>query len=113
MRLTTRWSLQAACALAFSTTALGQDILETSGLSSCRNGTATVDVERVNIQYNSSNKTVTFDVAGTSTREQNVTAKLSITAFGNDIFSNEFNPCDTGTFVERLCPGKRRGMRAR
>lgn len=108
MRLASRWTLRAACTFALSATALAEDILETAGFSSCQNGTATVEVERVNIEYNSENMTVIFDVAGTSTREQNVTAELSITAFGADIFANRFNPCDSGTFVERLCPGKRR-----
>lgn len=107
MRLTSTWTLRAACALAALTnTALAKDILGTSGFSSCQNGTATVKVEKVNIEYNKDNKAVIFDVSGTSTREQNVTASLSVTAFGSDIFSNSFNPCDSGTFVERLCPGK-------
>ena len=107
MRLTSRWTLRAACAFAvLSTTALAEDILETIGFSSCQNGTATVEVERVNIEYNNENKTVIFDIRGKSNKEQNVTAELSVTAFGADIFSNKFNPCDKGTFVERLCPGK-------
>ena len=106
MRFASRWNLQTACVLALITTALAQDVLETIGFSKCKNGTATIEVERVNIEYDNENKTVIFDVAGTSTKEQNVTAELSITAFGSDIFSNKFNPCDSGTFVERLCPGK-------
>lgn len=107
MRLTSRWTLRAACALAaLSSTALAKDILGTSRFSSCQNGTATIKVDKVNIEYNKENKTVIFDVAGRSTREQNVTASLSVTAFGSDIFSNDFNPCDSGTFVEQLCPGK-------
>ena len=107
MRLASRCTLRAVCALvALSTTALAADILETIGFSSCQNGSATVEVERVNIEYNNENQTVIFDIRGTSNKEQNVTAELSITAFGADIFSNSFNPCDQGTFVERLCPGK-------
>lgn len=107
MRLTSRWTLRAACALAvLSKTALAKDVLGTSRFSSCQNGTATIKVDKVNIEYNKDNMTVIFDVAGRSTREQNVTASLSVTAFGSDIFSNSFNPCDSGTFVKQLCPGK-------
>ena len=107
MRLPAKWTLRAACAFAaLSNTALAKDILGTSGFSSCQNGTATIKVEKVNIEYNKDDKMVVFDVAGTSTREQNVTASLSVTAFGSDIFSNNFNPCDKDTFVEQLCPGK-------
>lgn len=109
MRLTSRWTLRAACALTvLSTTALCEDILETIGFSNCQNGTATIELDRVNIEYNNENKTIIFDIQGTSNREQNVTAELSVTAFGADIFSNSFNPCDSGTFVERLCPGRLR-----
>lgn len=107
MRLISRWTLRAACAFAvLSTTALCEDILETIGFSSCQNGSATIEVDRVNIEYNNENKTVMFDIQGSSNQEQNVTAVLSVTAFGADIFANSFNPCDSGTFVERLCPGK-------
>lgn len=107
MGLTSRWVLRAACAFAIlSTTVLCEDILETIGFSNCQNGTATIEVERVNIEYNNENKTVSFDIRGTSNKEQNVTAELSVTAFGSDIFSNSFNPCDRATFVERLCPGR-------
>ncbi|KAH6650745.1 hypothetical protein F5144DRAFT_543747 [Chaetomium tenue] len=82
---------------------LGLDVLETVGFSSC-NTNASVSVQRVNIKYNNENKTVTFDVAGTSNRVQNVTAVLNVTAYGQDIYSNSFDPCDKGTFVQQLCP---------
>ena len=83
---------------------LGIDILQTTGFSSC-NQNSTVSVQRVNISYNNANKTVTFDVKGTSTRVQNVTAILNVTAYGQSIYSNSFDPCDKGTFVQQLCPG--------
>ena len=50
-------------------------------------------------------KLVTFDVAGTNKHEQNVTAVLDVTAYGQQIYTNTFDPCDQGTFVEQLCPG--------
>ncbi|RDW67694.1 hypothetical protein BP6252_09090 [Coleophoma cylindrospora] len=79
------------------------EILKTSGFSTC--GTdSTITVQKVNIEYNNTNKTVTFDVAGTSTKEQNVTALLNVTAYGISVYSNSFNPCATSTYVQQLCP---------
>jgi len=80
------------------------DILQTTGFSSC-NGNASVTVQRVNISYNNDNKTVSFDVAGSSSQVQNVTAILNVTAYGQQIYSNAFDPCSPATFVQQLCPG--------
>ncbi|OIW35248.1 TRP-domain-containing protein [Coniochaeta ligniaria NRRL 30616] len=82
---------------------MSTEILQTSGFSSC-NTNSSVSVQRVNISYNNDNKTVTFDVAGTSSKVQNVTAVLNVTAYGQQIYSNSFDPCAPGTFVEQLCP---------
>jgi hypothetical protein len=84
---------------------LGVDVLETVGFSSC-NTNASVSVQKVDIKYNNDNKTVTFDVAGSSNRVQNVTAILNVTAYGQNIYSNSFDPCNQSTFVQQLCPGK-------
>lgn len=86
-----------------ATRASGAQILRTDGFSDC--GTdASIKVDRIDISYNNDNKTVTFDVAGSSSKEQNVTAVLDVTAYGNQVYTNSFNPCDKGTFVQRLCP---------
>lgn len=90
--------------LALANCALGIDILQTTGFSSCA-GNSSLSVQRINISYNANNKTVSFDVKGTSTKVQNVTAILNVTAYGQQIYSNAFNPCDKGTFVKQLCPG--------
>ncbi|KAL2141030.1 hypothetical protein VTI28DRAFT_2920 [Corynascus sepedonium] len=82
---------------------LGVDVLETVGFSSC-NTNASVSVQRVDIKYNNDNKTVSFDVAGSSNKVQNVTAVLNVTAYGQDIYSNSFDPCEKSTFVQQLCP---------
>ncbi len=83
-------------------------ILQTVGFSSCgANGTeASVQVQAVDIEYNADNKTVSFDVAGTSTEVQNVTAILNVTAYGVQVYSNSFDPFSESTFVEQLCPGE-------
>ncbi len=91
---------------------LGDDILQTIGFTNCKSN-ARVMVQKVDITYNNNNKTVSFDVQGTSSRVQNVTAVLNVTAYGNQIYSNSFNPCDRKTFVEQLCPGRSRSVRSR
>ena len=96
--------LRALVGALLATAVLGVDVLETVGFSSC-NTNASVSVQRANIKYNNENKTVTFDVAGTSSKVQNVTAILNVTAYGQDIYSNSFDPCNPGTFVQQLCPG--------
>lgn len=82
---------------------MGEDILKTSGFMNCADE-STIKVDRVNIRYNNDNKTVMFDIAGSSSKDQNVSAWLDVKAYGNSIYENSFNPCDEGTFVERLCP---------
>ncbi|KFH47292.1 Flavin carrier protein-like protein [Hapsidospora chrysogenum ATCC 11550] len=103
--LGSRWSVRKWVVIAslLVSGVLGEDILETSGFTSCVDDPV-IKVDRVNIRYNNDNKTVTFDVAGSSARDQNVSAVLDVMAYGNTIYSKSFNPCDEGTFVERLCP---------
>jgi hypothetical protein len=82
---------------------LADDVLSTNGFTDCMAG-SDIEVKKVNIQYNNSNKTVVFDVKGTSNRRQEVKAFLIVSAYGNTIYENEFDPCDNSTFVEQLCP---------
>ena len=96
-------------ALALLTGVLADDILETAGFNNC-NSTAPITVEKINISYNNSNQTVTFDIAGTSSQVQNVTAVVDVTAYGQQIYSNTFDPCDEDTFMEQLCPGAYNNM---
>ncbi|KAI0543051.1 hypothetical protein GGR58DRAFT_7106 [Xylaria digitata] len=100
------WSVRKAAiwAIALVTTGvLGEDILVTSGFNNCNNN-SDITVDNVDIKYNNADKTVTFNVAGTSAKEQNVTAWLTVTAFGQEFYRNEFNPCSPATFVQQLCP---------
>lgn len=66
-----------------------------------------IEVTAMDVQYDRSSKRVTFDVAGKSSQSQNVTAKIVVTAYGQQVYSNSFDPCDSGTHVAQLCPGKR------
>lgn len=83
--------------------ALGADILKTNGVTSC-SPDAAIKVNNVDIQYDKSNKLVTFDASGTSEKEQNVTASLSVTAYGRSVYTKDFDPCAEDTKVEQLCP---------
>lgn len=84
----------------------GVDILKTSGFSSCLPD-ADIKVNRLNVQYNRLDSTVTFDVSGSSSKAQNVTASLIVTAYGNEVYKKDFDPCDPTTRVDQLCPGRR------
>lgn len=83
---------------------LGADILKTSGFTSCLDDSA-ITVDRLNIQYDRSRGKVLFDVGGSSTKVQNVTASLIVSAYGKEVYSKDFNPCDEDSKVEQLCPG--------
>ncbi|KAI1333995.1 hypothetical protein F5Y15DRAFT_317514 [Xylariaceae sp. FL0016] len=101
-----RWSIRRGAILAAAFAAsgvLGDDVLATTGFTNCNND-SDITVNNVDITYNNAQKTVTFNVAGTSNKEQNVTAVLSVTAYGQDVYTNSFNPCDADTHVEQLCP---------
>lgn len=79
------------------------DVLATNGFTTCGDN-ATVQVNTLNIAFDRSTNIVTFDVSGTSTEQQNVTAHLSVSAYGTEFYSKDFNPCDNSTYVEKLCP---------
>jgi hypothetical protein len=108
MARTSRRSIWRAAVVATAALSMGgvqaEDVLETIGFNSCSNVASSVKVERVDIKYDKENQTVTFDVSGSSSRVQNVTAELKVTAYGTEVFSNKFNPCAPGTFVDQLCP---------
>jgi hypothetical protein len=81
----------------------GADILKTDGFSSCGTN-SDIQVQKLDISYDNSNKKVVFDIAGTSAKSQKVMAKLTVFAYGNEVYKKEFNPCDSGSKVDQLCP---------
>lgn len=97
------WLRAALAVAALAKGIMGAEVLETSGFSTC-SANSSVSVQLVDISYNNDNKTVTFDVAGSSSKVQNVTAVLNVTAYGQQIYSNSFDPCTPDTFVKQLCP---------
>lgn len=82
---------------------LGGDILKTNGFSMCSDN-SDITVQQLNIEFNRATKKIDFDVAGTSAKSQNVTATMIVTAYGKQVYTKEFNPCDTNNFVAQLCP---------
>jgi len=82
---------------------LGNDILQTNGFTMC-SANPDVQVKKLNIQYNRAKNKVVFDVDGSSFKEQKVMARITVTAYGKEVYKKEFNPCDEGTKVEKLCP---------
>ncbi|KAJ6089964.1 hypothetical protein N7467_005180 [Penicillium canescens] len=92
--------------------ALAGDTLSTNGFNLCMTD-STIKVQKLDVSYSRSTKIVTFDVAGTSAKEQYVTASLSVTAYGNNIYTKEFDPCGTEIHVAELCPVPKQGFKAR
>ena len=82
---------------------LADDVLKTSGFTTCIDDSA-ITVQRLNISFNRATNEIVFDIAGTSAKEQKVMASLSVSAYGKEVYSKEFNPCDAGTKVDQLCP---------
>ncbi|OCT48324.1 DUF907 domain-containing protein [Cladophialophora carrionii] len=99
-----RTSVVALASLALLPSVLATDILKTNGFSNCNNGSSTVKVNNVDISFDKSTDTIDFDVSGTSTKEQFVTAELIVTAYGVNVYNNSFDPCANDTKVDQLCP---------
>ncbi|ETI20433.1 hypothetical protein G647_08468 [Cladophialophora carrionii CBS 160.54] len=99
-----RTSVVALASLALLPSVLATDILKTNGFSNCNNGSSTVKVNNVDISFDKSTDTIDFDVSGTSTKEQFVTAELIVTAYGVNVYNNSFDPCADDTKVDQLCP---------
>ncbi|KAI9680282.1 MAG: hypothetical protein M1822_007281 [Bathelium mastoideum] len=76
-------------------------ILSTSGFTNCINN-GSINVTQMNVVYNHATNAINFDVAGTSASEQNVTAALTFTAYGKQVYQKDFDPCNP--LIAQLCP---------
>lgn len=83
---------------------LAGDVLKTNGYASCQPD-ADITVHKLDLEFDRSTKKVTFDVSGSSAKEQKVMATLIVKAYGKDVYKKEFNPCDSNFKVDQLCPG--------
>ncbi|KAL8727312.1 MAG: hypothetical protein Q9166_006143 [cf. Caloplaca sp. 2 TL-2023] len=82
---------------------LGADVLKTSGFTSCLDNSA-ISVTKLHVEYDRSRGTVTFDVGGNSAKIQNVIASLTVSAYGNKVYTKNFDPCEQDSEVAQLCP---------
>jgi len=81
----------------------GADVLSTSSFSTCLDDSL-IKVNALDVSYNKNSHIITYNVDGESKTAQNVTAKLVVTAYGKEVYSKTFSPCDEG--VKEMCPGK-------
>ena len=63
-----------------------------------------VKVTKLDVTYNKNTRQLLFDVAGVSKTVQNVTANMIVSAYGKEVYSKTFTPCDTG--MKEMCPGR-------
>jgi len=64
-----------------------------------------IQVERLNVTYNRNTRLITFDVAGKSTVQLMVTVDLVVTAYGKEVYTRSFNPCDVHDInMPQICP---------
>ncbi|KXG50983.1 TRP-like family [Penicillium griseofulvum] len=89
--------------LAIVPQALAADTLSTNGFNLCMTNSA-INVQKMDVTYTRSSGVVVFDVAGTNAKQQKVQAAITVTAYGNEIYSKEFDPCGDEIHVEQLCP---------
>ena len=83
---------------------LANDILTSSGFTNC-DPNATIKVNDANVTFDRSSGVVNFDVSGTSNKVQNVTAELTVTAYGQQVYQKEIKPCEPPV-IAQLCPGR-------
>ncbi|KAF1356436.1 hypothetical protein BDV97DRAFT_287282 [Delphinella strobiligena] len=81
------------------------DVLSTDGFTLCYDD-PTIQITAMSVTFDRTTSLVTYNIQGSSSQAQNVTAKVTVTAYGSDLYSKEFNPCDSGNYVEALCPVK-------
>lgn len=84
---------------------LAGNVISTNGFASCMPNSS-INVQKMNITFDRSTNNIHFDVAGVSEKQQNVTASLEISAYGQQIYQNNFDPCGDQVHVPQLCPGE-------
>ncbi|EAW13795.1 transient receptor potential ion channel family protein [Aspergillus clavatus NRRL 1] len=82
---------------------LAVDTISTDYVSTCLTN-SDIQVQQLKIAYTRSTRIVDFTFHATSQRIQNVTASLTVTAYGRQVYTKDFNPCSSDNYVERLCP---------
>ena len=99
-----RKTIWALLGLGIMPQALAADTLSTDGFNLCMTD-ASIEVQNLDVSYTRSTNDLVFDVAGTNSKEQKVTASLTVTAYGKQLYTRTFDPCGTEVHVDKLCPG--------
>ena len=86
-----------------SSLVLANNVLTTSGFTNCDEN-PTIKVNDANVTFDQTSGNINFDVSGISNEVQNVTASLIVTAYGQQVYEKDFNPCDQPV-ITQLCPG--------
>lgn len=84
--------------------ATAADVIETDGFTTC-GGNNDITVTEMYVKFDKSTDVITFNVAGSSNAVQNVTAALTVTAYGETVYTKTFDPCSSDNYVAQLCPG--------
>ena len=82
---------------------LAENILSSTGFVNCAPD-PDIHVRTANIQFDRDSGKFELDVSGFGKKQQNVTASLVVTAYGSQVYTKDFDPCDISTKVDQLCP---------
>ncbi|RDW87967.1 hypothetical protein BP5796_03661 [Coleophoma crateriformis] len=100
---TPRWLLYTAAFQRLILEVYATDVLKLSSFSECVEN-PDIFIDRANIEYDSKTREIQLDIAGRSSKSENVTASLHVAAYGKQLYTNNFNPCDRESYVAQLCP---------
>ncbi|KAH0299514.1 hypothetical protein KCU71_g12379, partial [Aureobasidium melanogenum] len=78
------WTLPLVLLSTLPARVLGGDILSTQGFTLCSTN-PTIKVDALDVQFDRTTNLVVFNVAGSSSQSQNVTAKIVVTAYGREV----------------------------
>ncbi|KAI5364183.1 Putative ML-like domain, transient receptor potential channel Flc/Pkd2 [Septoria linicola] len=82
---------------------LAADVLSTDGYQLCSTSDS-IKVEALDASYDRNTRKITFDVAGSSSKEQKVLLNLVVTAYGKQVYQADWDPCSSDRYVEQMCP---------
>ncbi|EFE38653.1 hypothetical protein TRV_06702 [Trichophyton verrucosum HKI 0517] len=81
---------------------LAGDVLRNNGFNSCLRN-SDIEIQELDFILNRATKTVTYNFVGMNVKTQNVTATITILAYGQT-FTQNLDPCSSDTFIDQLCP---------
>lgn len=82
---------------------LAGDVLKNNGFKSCL-PKSDIEIRELDFVLNRATRRVTYNFVGMNVKTQNVTATITILAYGQT-FTQNLDPCSSDTFIDQLCPG--------